>query len=65
MKIILFYFIQLCNSVTVLLLESDIGGESWETRYALGLQDGVHYLAISSNSSMCSDLRDKVIVLYQ
>ena len=54
-------FNMLCNSVTMLPRLELLGGESWETRAALLLREGRHYLGLTTDSHfLCEDVRAKV-----
>ena len=46
-----------------MLNDKAVRGESWETRYLMGLREGYHYLSVTANTSdVCADLRRKVRV---
>ena len=46
-----------------MLNDESVRGESWETRYSLGLREGYHYLSVTANTSdVCADLKKKVRV---
>jgi len=46
-----------------MLNDKAVRGESWETRYSMGLREGYHYLSVTANTSnVCSDLKKKVRV---
>lgn len=52
----------LCNSVSLLLHQEALHGESWETRGELQLREGKHFLGLTTNeSALCDDVKRKVL----
>jgi hypothetical protein len=53
---------QLCNSVSLLVPQSELRGESWESRAALGLRAWVHYVPVTAdNAHICENIEGTVM----